>query len=138
MMDTPTVIALVCLGLFALWATYSNGHATGIWRGRDEEADRWRERLDHLRQERATERANGERLLARFNRQQRRLRGVLGEARRWKGVAVSLGWERPRATPASVRPTVVFFGPQPEGTDLEALAATARRLIDRTDVGGGT
>lgn len=52
--------------------------------------------------------------------------------------AVAAGLSPPPGRRSGVRPSVVFFAPQPEGTDLEALAATARRIIESTDAGGGT
>lgn len=140
-MDSPTIFALVCFGLFMLWAAYSHGHSTGFWDGCDSEADRWRERIDDLRRERtrerARERAAGDDLLARHARQRLRLRGVLREARRWKAVAVSLGWKRPRSPRLSARPLTVFLPPQPEGTDMEALGETVRRIVESTPKGGG-
>jgi hypothetical protein len=60
---------------------------------------------------------------------------VLREARRWKAVAVSLGWKRPRATP--IRPTMVFLPPL-SAESARKMEATVRRIIESTDARGGT
>jgi len=79
-----------------------------------------RKHLDELRMERDIERANGANLVAAkvvvdkiLAAKQRRLRGVLSEARRWKSVAEHLGWVRP--TQANVA----------------ALGAAVRETMDR-------
>lgn len=95
-MIAPALIALALVA-FLLWQAYAAGHSAGFWQGCDAEAGRWKPRVEELRRERTVERANGDALIARHARQQRRLRGILGEARRWKAVAVRLGWRRPSA-----------------------------------------
>lgn len=69
-----------------------------------------------------------------------RVEALTGRVRNLERVveAVAAGLSPPPGRRAGVRPTVVFFAPQPEGTDLEALTATARRIVESTGGGGGT
>lgn len=49
-------------------------------------------------------------------------------------VAVGLA---PRSPRLSARPPTVFLPPQPEGTDMEALGETVRRIVEGAPKGGG-
>lgn len=62
---------------------------------------------------------------------------VDGDRQRRAKVLLWRGPERPPASGDSVRPTMVFFPPQPEGTDMEALGETVRRIVESAPKGGG-
>jgi len=119
-MDTPTLVILLALVAFALWAAYFHGRTLGACDGADVEAGRWRVLLKWHRRDRAKERNEAEaaisvqqaatdKLVAHCARQQRRLRGTLSEARRWKAVAVRLGWRRPSTKVPAVDDTVAMI-----------------------------
>jgi len=126
---TPAVNAIV--ELFPLACVFALGWMFGRDRGEDrawKEADRevkelrdvFNARIDAMEEEKRIERGHGRQLLAAkavvdklLAAKQRRLRGVLSEARRWKSVAEHLGWVRP--TQANVA----------------ALGAAVRETMDR-------
>ena len=60
----------------------------------------------------------------------------VGQLERMVG-AVAAGLA-PRSPRLSVRPLTVFLPPQPEGTDMEALGETVRRIVEGADARGGT
>lgn len=59
----------------------------------------------------------------------------VGQLERMVG-AVAAGLA-PRSPRLSVRPPTVFLPPQPEGTDMEALEKTVRRIVESAPKGGG-
>lgn len=94
------VLALV-IGVVAYFAGYSSGEDRGerdAWADAKKERDAlvalWQRRVNALNTSLTMQNAVVYRLRADLAAKQRRVRGILTEARRWKAIAEEFGWKR--------------------------------------------
>lgn len=93
--------AVLCVSMVVGFAAFSAGEAYGernereAWRKeRDAILAQWSSRVEYLCGDLMRQNTAVLRLREEVAAKQRRVRGVLTEARRWKAVAQSLGWKR--------------------------------------------
>lgn len=102
---TPDAIGSVVLALVVGVIGYFAGYSSGEYRGECNEREAaikerdalialWESRLARVKADLTRQNTAVLRLREEVAAKQRRVRGVLTEARRWKAIAASLGWKR--------------------------------------------